>query len=181
MNFFLRLICLCLLPMLLVAGAALADDEYLEALAAERLESSARIELRTHNLLTPDLIDAIRSGLVVEYQYELRIMRARALWLDAEDRVLRITKRIEYDALRRLYSVRTLNGTAREREYRQADVALADFVTSGEIQVEPLGSQQYIRARARLSEFDNWFPINLIVSSLASWEFETPELLLLAP
>lgn len=145
-----------------VLSVAPAADEFL-------------VTMKTVNLFSRDLLDALDGGVEVRYRYRVALKQARSVWFDRTLREFDIDKAIQYDGLRRVYLVSAQeNGLSRKRtEYLYKAEAMEAFASHTLSLAKADTDATYLTVFAYLKEFSNWFPVRVFVNTFADWEFQT--------
>lgn len=112
---------------------------------------------------TRDVRDAIQSGLVTTFSYDVEL-RAVSSWLDRTVSVVTLTATVRYDNLTRRYQMsRTVDGRVEDARATEDQDAVRRWMThfervplSSTTSLEPNG-EYYVRVRARTRPRSTWF------------------------
>lgn len=113
---------------------------------------------------TPDVRDAIQSGLPTTFSYEVALRRATAIWFDRTMASVTITARVRFDNLTRRYQMsRTVEGRVEEARPTEDQNAVRTWMTHVEqiavaktSALEP-NAEYYVRVRAHTRPHNAWF------------------------
>lgn len=134
----------------------------------------ARVRFRLENAFTPEMVEALKSGIEISFRITIEVERVYRNWFDHTVGALRYTQSIRYDVLSRVY--RLHHGaideilpdvrSALERMTRY-DVTVPLF---GEVD---RGKPYRARVRARLDSVGLTEPLRSIVFFSSLWDVET--------
>ncbi|WP_027388969.1 DUF4390 domain-containing protein [Chrysiogenes arsenatis] len=159
----------------LLFATASAETRYVIISITQPTDEKIHVMMKTENLFSRDLLDALDGGVEIRYRYRVAIKQARTLWFDRTLRNFDVEKAIQYDGLRRIYLVNAQeNGSPLiSMEYLQKSEAMEAFATHTVHLSKADTDNSYLIAFAYLKEFSNWFPVRVFVNTFADWEFET--------
>jgi hypothetical protein len=114
--------------------------------------------------LTPDVRDAIHSGLSTSIVYDLELRRASAAWFDRTIAEATISATVRFDNLTRRYQcARALNGRIEDARPTEDEGAVQRWMTrfdrvplAATTVLEP-NADYYVRVRARTRPRSGWF------------------------
>ncbi len=115
--------------------------------------------------LTPDMRDAIQSGLATSFSYDVELRRATATWFDQTLASLTITASVRFDNLTRRYQLaRSFDGRVEDARPTEDEEEVRSWLT--EFERVPLtatsalevNGEYYIRVRANARPRNTWFP-----------------------
>ena len=113
---------------------------------------------------TPDVRDAIQSGLSTTFSYTVQLRRAAAAWFDATLAEVTVSATVRFDNLTRRYEMsRTLNGRVEAGPPTDDEGAARAFMTHFErvpvsaTSVLEENGEYYVRVRAQTRERNIWF------------------------
>lgn len=127
---------------------------------------------------TPEMKEAIQSGVPATFTFFIELERVRDFWFDADLAALRLDHTIKYDSLKGVYWV-TL------REQGRQPQAVRDFATAcrlmaevNGVKVAPLaklrkGSTYRLQVRAQLSKVRLPLYLHYVLFFVSLWDFET--------
>lgn len=135
----------------------------------------ATLSFHLSNPYSPELMEVIKSGILVKFEYEFVIKRVHKNWFNISVGTWKILKMIQYDPLSDEYIVR--QGTSPgKRFFKDLKAATEDFFRFRQLQVRLAkgavkGKKYEISVRAQLEELDvvgifkyipfvsNWFEV----------------------
>ncbi|MEJ2604225.1 MAG: DUF4390 domain-containing protein [Gammaproteobacteria bacterium] len=100
------LLCLSWLPL------AAQEDEgsvAIRSASADLVDGVYRVEARLQYVLSDNALDALDSGVPINVELELQVIKARRFWLDDVTAELEVNYQLLFNALSRRYVVRNLN------------------------------------------------------------------------
>ena len=112
---------------------------------------------------TDDVKDAIHSGLVTTFAYDVAIRRGAAFWFDRTVAEASISASVKYDTLTRKFTVtRALDGRMNGADSTESETIVRDMVTKfdrlplfSSAGLEP-NAEYYLRVRAHTSPRTTW-------------------------
>lgn len=113
---------------------------------------------------TPDVRDAIQSGLPTTFSYEVELRRGTAIWFDRTIASVTLTASVRFDNLTRRYQIsRTVDGRVEDARPTEDQNAVRIWMTHFEqiavsktSDLEPNG-EYYVRVRAHTRPHNAWF------------------------
>jgi hypothetical protein len=114
--------------------------------------------------LSPDLRDAIQSGLATTFSYDVDLRRATTTWFDRTIASVTVTASVRFDNLTRQYQLsRTVDGRAGATRATEDEDAVRRWLTEFErvplaaTSVLEANGEYYVRVRARTRPRNAWF------------------------
>lgn len=154
-----------LAALLVCAGVALkAEVDPITVLPIAR-DGQLQVSFDLSDGFTPDVLDAIQSGLPTTFSYAVELRREAAGWFDATLAHVAVSATVRFDNLTRRYEMsRTLNGRVQEDSRPTEDeAAVRRWMTHFEriplsttAALETNG-EYYVRVRARTRPRNTWF------------------------
>lgn len=129
---------------------------------------------------SPDVRDAIQSGLSTTFSYDLELRRGTSTWFDRTVAAVTITASVRFDNLTRRYQMsRTVDGRVEDaRPAEDQDAARRwlthfDLVPLSNTSALEANGEYYVRVRARTRARNTWFswPWDQTVLGLAKFTF----------
>ncbi len=161
------------------AGQAAAIDELVVANSRREL----LLYFQVRDAFTPQMVEAVQSGLPLVFSFTVRLERVRPRWPDEEVAELAFDHVLTYDALKEEYTVLREEegdgGKGRRRVFRRLDAAREWMGRVSGLAVTPLdrlaGGQDYlVSVQARLGERTLPFGLHYLLPFFSQWDFETP-------
>ena len=129
---------------------------------------------------SPDVRDAIQSGLSTTFSYDLELRRGTPTWFDRTVAAVAITASVRFDNLTRRYQMsRTVDGRVEDARPTENQDAVRRWLTHFDL--VPLSTtstleangEYYVRVRAHTRARDTWFswPWDRTVLGLAKFTF----------
>ena len=123
------------------------------------------VSFKLDEALTPDIKDAIQSGLTVKFVYKVELRRSSAAWLDRTISQAIVSASVKYDNLTRRYSVtRAVDGRidwadTTQKEDEAWRWLTGDFVRMSLFRGAALeqNAEYYVRVRANASPHNSTF------------------------
>jgi hypothetical protein len=134
----------------------------------------ARVSFTIRNAFTPEMVEALKSGIEISFKTEVRIEKVRRHWFNDVPGAVEITRSVRYDALSRVFR---LNRNGREELLPEIFSALAGM-TQYEATI-PLdedaekGKLYRARVRTRLDRVGLSEPLRSILFFSSIWDVET--------
>jgi len=144
-------------------GAAEAGGEADLQVKALAKDGRVLVSFTLANGVTPELQQAIRSGLAATIAYEIELRRGGTLWFDRTLATTTVTATARYDNLTRQHQLsRTVDGRGEEPRLTEDDAQVREWMTVfkqlpvfSTRQLEP-NAEYYVRVRARTRPRVNW-------------------------
>lgn len=134
----------------------------------------ARVLFTLHNGFTPEMVEALKSGIEISFKTVVRVERVHRRWFDVFMGELKFSRSVRYDALSRVYRLHKGSG---EELLTDVHAALAGM-TQYEI-VIPLvldaesGKTYRAHVRSRLDKVGLSEPLQSILFFSSLWDVET--------
>ena len=165
-----------ILLILLVAasGSAAPPKPEIVGIDGQVRGREARVHFALHNAFTPEMVEALKSGIEISFRTVVRVERVHRRWFDASMGELKFSRSVRYDALSRVYR---LHRSAKEEILPDVHAALAGM-TRYEI-VVPLtseaerGKTYRVYVRSRLDKVGLSQPLQSIFFFSSLWDVET--------
>ncbi len=114
--------------------------------------------------LTPDVEEAIQSGLPTSFSYDIELRRGSPGWFDRTIAAIALTATVRFDNLTRRYQMsRTIDGRVEEARATEDAQAVSAWMTRFErVAVSPTADleangEYYVRVRAHTHPRNTWF------------------------
>jgi len=136
------------------------------------------IYLNVEDAFSEKVKEAIQSGVPVSFSFFINMDRTRNLWVDKEIADIKLTHRVKYDSLKKVYTVRrsweneraTVTESFQEAQKLMAEVDSLIVVPLSHLEK---GKQYRLRAKAELSKFTLPLYLHYIFFFMSFWDFET--------
>jgi hypothetical protein len=134
----------------------------------------ARVRFTLHNGFTPEMVEALKSGIEISFKTVVRVERVHRRWFDISMGELKFSRSVRYDALSRVYR---LHRGPKEELLPDVHAALAGM-TQYEIAVplaidaEP-GKLYRAYVKSRLDKVGLSEPLQSILFFSSIWDVET--------
>jgi len=134
----------------------------------------ARVLFTLHNAFTPEMVEALKSGIEISFKTVVRVERVYKRWFNVSMGELKFSRSVRYDALSRVYR---LNRGAGEELLPDVQSALAgmtqyDIVVPLTLDAEP-GKTYRAYVRSRLDKVGLSEPLQSIFFFSSLWDVET--------
>jgi hypothetical protein len=114
--------------------------------------------------LTPEVQDAIQSGLPTSFSYDVELRRGTAAWFDRVIASVTVTATVRFDNLTRRYQMtRSFDGRIEDARPTEDPAAVREWMTRFErVPVSPTAAletngEYYVRVRAHTHPRNGWF------------------------
>jgi hypothetical protein len=165
-----------ILLILLLAGngSAASPKPEIVGIHGQARGREARVFFTLQNAFTPEMVEALKSGIEISFKTVVRVERVYKRWFNASMGELKFSRSVRYDALSRVYR---LHRGAGEELLPDVHTALAGM-TQYEIVVpltsnaEP-GKPYRVHVRSRLDKVGLSEPLQSIFFFSSLWDVET--------
>ena len=153
----------------------------------ELVVTNSRRELllyfQVRDAFTPQMAEAVQSGLPLVFSFTVRLERVRPRWPDEEIAALAFDHVLTYDALKEEYTVLCEeeggDDEGRRRVFRRFDEAKEWMGRVSGLSVTSLdrlteGQDYVVAVQARLGERTLPFGLHYLLPFFSQWDFETP-------
>ncbi|MFA6146931.1 MAG: DUF4390 domain-containing protein [bacterium] len=165
---------LCLLG--LPPGGALAAPPApgISGVSGTIRSGEARVHFTLRNAFTPEMVEALKSGIEITFKTTVEIERVYRNWFNRPMGKVQYTRSVRYDALSRVYRLHRDDGD----ELRADVLAALDAMTRFEVVVPITGEVEKgkpyrARVRARLDKVGLSEPLRSIFFFSSLWDVET--------
>lgn len=174
---FLRRIAVLLILLLAIlpsSGSAASPKPEIVGIRGQAKGREARVLFTLNNAFTPEMVEALKSGIEISFKTAVRVERVYRNWFDSTVGELNFSRSVRYDALSRVYR---LHRGAGEELLPDVHSALAGM-TQYEIVVpltreaEP-GKTYRVYIRSRLDKVGLSEPLRSIFFLSSLWDVET--------
>jgi hypothetical protein len=162
--------------MLVFTGAAFAGGASIEGFKAE-YGSELRLSFAVEGAFTPDIMEAIHSGMPTTFVFIIKLDRKRGFFLDEHIGTWKFSHTVKYDALKNEYAVQMgeKNSTERTKDEERMRELMAGVES---VAVSPLpalqkGETYEAGITAELDTLKIPFPFKYLFFFLKLWDFKT--------
>ena len=162
------------------APVSLADEE--KAVISEMVLTNTRDDLLLYftvkNCFTPAITKAIENGISTTFTFRVGLYEARKFWPDRTITKLRFCHEIEYDTLKRLYTIKLSerrNGAIKVKDFRTAKKLMSEVVALRLTNLKNLkkGTHYQVKMMVELDKIRLPFHLDLVLFFLSLWDFKT--------
>jgi len=171
---------LLLMTILWVAWAvpAMAREAYLSDFVVTNTRDHLLVYFTVNNCFTPEMNNAIESGIETTFTFFVQINEKRDLIWDKKIADLEVNHSIKYDSLKKTYSVRFSEDNNREvtaRTFEEAKKLMAEIVALKVVPMHQLkkGKRYQLQMMAQLDKIRLPFYLHYVFFFLSLWDFET--------
>ena len=170
---------LCLFCAILLCAPAVSGLEArLTNIIVTNTRDNLLVYLNVEDAFSEKIKEAIQSGVPVSFSFFINLDRTRNLWINKEIADIRLTHRVKYDNLKKVYTVRrswenekaSVTGSFEEAQKLMTEVDSLAVVPLGRLEK---GKQYRLRAKAELSKFTLPLYLHYIFFFVSFWDFET--------
>jgi Domain of unknown function (DUF4390) len=138
------------------------------------VRGEARVRFTLRNAFTPEMVEALKSGIEITFKTTVEVERVYRNWFDAPMGRVQYTRSVRYDALARVYRLHRDDGD----ELLPDVLAALDRMTRFEVAVPVTGNVEKgkhyrARVRARLDKVGLSEPLRSIFFFSSLWDVET--------
>jgi len=175
-----RLKGLLLIIIISVAWAvpAMAEDAYLSDFVVTNTRDHLLVYFTVNNCFTPEMNNAIESGIETTFTFFVQIYEKRDLIWDRKIADLEVNHSIKYDSLKKVYSMRFSEDNNREitaRTFEEAKKLMAQVVALKIVPMHQLkkGKRYQLQMMAQLDKVRLPFYLHYVLFFVSLWDFET--------
>lgn len=134
----------------------------------------ARIRFRLENAFSPEMVEALKSGIEISFRIQVEVDRVHSNWFDVTVGELKETHSIRYDVLSRVFNLRRRGGVEILPEIREALQRMSRFEVTVPVTGDVARGKPYqARVRVRLDRAGLSEPLRSIVFFSSVWDVET--------
>lgn len=145
-------------------AAAPADEPAVVNVTPIARDGQLLVSFQLAGGLTPEVHEAIQSGLPTSFSYDIELRRAAAAWFDPTIAAITVSATVRFDNLTRRYQMsRTVDGRVVDARPTEDAGAMSAWMTEFErvpvaptVALEPNG-EYYVRVRAHTHPRNAWF------------------------
>jgi len=168
------------MTILLVAWAlpAMAKDAYLSDFVVTNTRDHLLIYFKVNNCFTPEMNNAIESGIETTFTFFVQLNEKRDLIWDKKIADLEVNHSIKYDSLKKTYSVKFSEDNNRDvtvRSFEEAKKLMAEIVALKVVPMHQLkkGKRYQLQMMAQLDKIKLPFYLHYVFFFLSLWDFKT--------
>lgn len=134
----------------------------------------ARIQFRLENAFSPEMVEALKSGIEISFRFRVEVDRVHSNWLDVTVGEVKDTQSLRYDVLSRVYNLRHRGGVEIFPDIREAIHRMTRFEVTVPLTEEAARGKAYkAGVRVRLDRAGLSEPLRSIVFFSSMWDVET--------
>ena len=134
----------------------------------------ARVRFRLENAFSPEMVEALKSGIEISFRIRVEIERVHSNWFDVTVGEAQDTHSIRYDVLSRVYRLRHRGGLEILPDIREALQRMTRFEVTVPVSGEVARGKTYrAGVRVRLDRAGLSEPLRSIVFFSSMWDVET--------
>ncbi len=163
-----------------VAGAvpAMAKEAHLSDFVVTNTRDHLLVYFRVNNCFTPEMSNAIESGIETAFIFFVQLREKRDLIWDKKIADLEVNHSIKYDSLKKIYSVKFSEDNKKEvtvRNFEEAKKLMAEVVALKVVPMHQLkkGKRYQLQMMAQLDKIRLPFYLHYVLFFLSLWDFET--------
>ncbi len=136
--------------------------------------SEARVRFRLENAFSPEMVEALKSGIEISFRIRVEVQRVHSNWFDVTIGEVKDTHSIRYDVLSRVYNLRHGAGVEVIPDIREALQRMSRFEVTVPVTGEAARGKAYrAGVRVRLDRAGLSDPLRSIVFFSSVWDVET--------
>lgn len=163
---------------LLLHAPALAEDARLTNITVSNTRDDLLLSLSVEGAFREEMKKAILSGVPATFSFFASLNRVRNFWLDAEVSDIEVTHTIQYDNLKKEFTIsRSWEGenTRVTKSFEEAQRLMSEI---NDIKIIPLnklkkGKQYQLRVKAEFSKKTLPLYLHYVLFFVSLWDFET--------
>jgi hypothetical protein len=131
------------------------------------------------NCLNEEITEAIENGISTSFLFFIKLYEKKELWMDQEIASLTVTHEINYDNLRKVYTVKRSNGeenVTSTADFLEAKKLMSEIVGVKLADLDSLerGKKYRVSLMAQLDKVELPFALRQIFFFIKLWDFKTP-------
>ncbi len=163
---------------LLFSTPAAAQDAYLTDFVLSRNSDNLLINFRVADCFTQDMVRAIENGINTTFIFYIELYETRDFWWDKKIADLKVTQNIQYDNLKKIYTVKRSASPGETKSFQDLEEAKnmmcnVDGVKLAKMDSLSKGSRYRICMMAELDKIRLPFYLHYVFFFLSLWDFET--------
>ncbi len=136
--------------------------------------NEARIRFRLENAFSPEMVEALKSGIEISFRIRVEVERVHSNWFDVTVGEVKETQSIRYDVLSRVYNLRHRGGVEVLPDIREALGRMSRFEVTVPVTGDVARGKAYrAGVRVRLDRAGLSDPLRSIVFFSSVWDVET--------
>ncbi len=155
-------------------SAAASKEPRITGIAGQVKGREARISFTVSNAFSPEMVEALKSGIEVSFRTAIRVERVHRRWFDTTVGDVEFSRSVRYDALSRVYRLHRENGEELLTDVLDAIAGMTRYEV-----VVPLsssvdrGKKYRAYVRTRLDKVGLSEPLRSIFFFSSLWDIET--------
>lgn len=136
--------------------------------------AEAKVRFLLRDAFSPEMIEALKSGIEVSFQTVVRVERVHRNWFNVTVGEVRFSRSVRYDALSRVYHLHRGSGQEGVPDLFTALRGMTDYEVVVPLREPALAGKRYrARVRTRLDRVGLSEPLRSIVFFSSIWDLET--------
>jgi hypothetical protein len=136
--------------------------------------NEARVRFRLENAFSPEMVEALKSGIEISFRIRVEVERVHSNWFDVTVGEVKDTHSIRYDVLSRVYNLRHGGGVEVLPDIREALQRMSRFEVTVPVTGDVARGKAYrAGVRVRLDRAGLSDPLRSIVFFSSVWDVET--------
>lgn len=134
----------------------------------------ARVRFTLNNGFTPEMVEALKSGIEISFRTVVRVERVHRRWFDTSMGEVKFTRSVRYDALSRVYRLHRGKGEEMLPDIHAALSGMAQYEITLPLSMEAEAGGTYrAYVRTRLDKAGLSEPLRSILFFSSLWDVET--------
>ncbi len=137
-------------------------------------DKEAKVFFTLRNAFTPEMVEALKSGIEISFRTTVRIERVHRNWFDTPVGEITFTRSVRYDALSRVYRLHKGRDEELLPDVRSALSGMTNYELSFPLNAPPDRGKPYVaHVRTRLDKVGLSEPLRSIFFFSSLWDVET--------
>jgi hypothetical protein len=134
----------------------------------------AHVHFTLRNAFSPEMVEALKSGIEVSFKSYVRVIRHHRNWFDTTVGQITVRRSVRYDALSRVYRLNRENGQDLLPDIFTALAGMTRYEVIVPLDYDVIrGKRYYARVRTRLDKVGLSDPLRSVLFFSRLWDLET--------
>lgn len=159
-------------------GLSSAREARLDDIIVTNTKDNLLVYFNVEDCFTEDMNKAIMNGIPTKFTFIVKLYEVRNAWFDRKVADIRLTHKVEYNALKNEFKVflpENTNKMITTKDAEEANKFMAEVVALRVVRLDKLkrGVHYQLRLKAELDKIELPFYLDYVLFFLSLWDFET--------
>lgn len=165
---------LLILPLTPGVAAASSTEPRITGITGQVKGREARVVFTVSNAFSPEMVEALKSGIEVSFKTVIRVERVHRRWFDTTVGEIVFSRSVRYDALSRVYRLHRENGEERLPDILDAIAGMTRYDVTVPLSISVDRGKKYrAHVKTRLDKVGLSEPLRSIFFFSSLWDLET--------